>query len=814
MKDMKSFDSWRVAAAMALVAALAFIAAGTAFGGGDEAMEWTLEKARNQWDPMTKAVQHVGVPGYQYQAGVLWDGSLFFGPFHGHNLSLLGNNQTHLCVGYGEKTRFIDRRGQGSKSIKRWLEGGRLPIPHIETRDGDLVWHETVFAHLLDRKLEDGMNPKPDDTLVVHARFRVKNTSQTTSTGHLWLYFGGIDRMRYGYHFSVDPELGKVIQHKFEAPYGVLENKIRYVIPEPKKGALRWHDEVAPPAGMKNPAKSVIEWEVPLAAGEEAELRLIMPYGLIDRDRAKKLVELDSSTLENEVKTFWEKLEDGPGEIITPDPFVNDYLEAIHGQMAQQVAYRPKEKIWMYKTSPNWYEMYWPCNAAKAMPAFYLAGLTHISGPVLQSFIDFQTDDPGPLGGGSEGFEKVHGFMGIFPAWSPNVLVLSHGTEMWTLASYYRITRDREWLGEGPGSPLQAMIDAFNWVATQRKRTKREEDGKKVAHWGLLPAAGAHDWLSGNTIFNDAWCIYGMTEIVRLLREIKHPRAEEMAKELNDYRKCLHDRYVEARDRADPVPLPDGSSLPYVPRMVQELDWTKPDWTITGYGPLRAGGLGALDPNDELVDQALAFLEAGRPTGGDVKQRQYLWRHYVETETHWPMYEVFLRRDDLPRFFEWLFNNLAAVVHHDFRVGCEARNGAPSCAPGDGERWQAIRKMFINERGGYDGSQQSLWLLQAIPRSWLKPNDRLSVKDMGTWFGGKVNLSINVAEDGNSVEVNVKLTKLAVKPTEIRMRLRSGDGRPLASAEINGAGTEVLEKDTIKLPTSTDAEYRIVGRFR
>jgi hypothetical protein len=305
-----------------------------------------------------------------------------------------------------------------------------------------------------------------------------------------------------------------------------------------------------------------------------------------------------------------------------------------------------------------------------------------------------------------------------------------------------------------------------------------------------------------------------MTEIVRLLREIEHPRAEEMATELNDYRECLRERYVEARDRAEPVPLTDGSTLPYVPRMVQELDWRKPDWTITGYGPLRAGGLGALDPHDELVDQALAFLEEGRPSGDDVKQRQHLWRHYVEIETHWPMYDIFLRRDDLPRFFEWLFNNLVAVIHRDFRVGVEARNGVPSCAPGDGERWQAIRKMFINELGGYDGSQQSLFLLQAIPRSWLKPGDKLSVKDMGTWFGGKTNMNVEVPADGDSVVVIVRLSDLAVKPAEIRMRLRSGDGRPLASAEIDGVVTKVLEGDTIRLPLKTSAKYRIIGKFK
>ena len=106
-----------------------------------------------------------------------------------------------------------------------------------------------------------------------------------------------------------------------------------------------------------------------------------------------------------------------------------------------------------------------------------------------------------------------------------------------------------------------------------------------------------------------------MTEVVRLLREIKHPRAEEMAKELNDYRRCLHDRYAEARDRARRLPLADGTTIPFVPRMVQELDWAKPDWTYSGYSAMRAGAWGVIDPHDPLIDETLACLEAGMPKG-------------------------------------------------------------------------------------------------------------------------------------------------------------------------------------------------------
>lgn len=669
--------------------------------------------------------------------------------------------------------------------------------------------------------------------------------------GHLWLHFADASQVTFGYKCAQGNELGTALEHTFEAPLGMMKGRVRYVIPSPAKGQVAWHEDGPTPEGMKDRAKKVIEWQVPLAAGEEAQLRVLLPYGPVESETAQKLLTLDSSQLFEVVRSFWDGVVEGEvGVITTPDSFVNDYLAAVVGQMAEQTGYRHGSQVWMYKTSPNWYEAYWPCNAAKALPTLDLRGRTQYSRPVLKSFIDTQTADVGRLTQerregksgtvSGEGFEKYPGFMGNFGIWTANTLLVSHGLELWALASHYRITRDRQWLGDGPGSPLQAIISACEWLAVQRRRTKREENGHKVPQWGLLPAASAHDWFSGYAIWNDAFCIFGMIEAVRLLREVEHPQAETLAQELKDYRTCFRDRYREARDRARRVPLASGKEIPYVPREVNELDWAKVDWTYSGYSAVRAGAWGALDPDDELVEHALEFLYAGMPKGegyyfrpddhetmkdkfgrfiaarnfADVSDpdapRHYLWRHFVEYETMWPLgFDLFLQRDDLPRFFEWLFNNLFMAIHHDFRVGVESLDGVPSNAPGEGERWRAIRDMFVNERGGYDGSQQSLWLLQALPRCWLRKGDHLAVKRMGTHFGGLVDIEVHAAKDGDSVAVAANLD-LVVAPTEIRMRLRSGDGRPLASASVNGAAAPVLEGDTIRLPDKIKGDYRIV----
>ena len=845
---------------VAMLGSLIFCLALPKPGMAAEPAEWTLEQARQCWQPMVRPVQHVGVPGYQFQTAVLWDGALVVGPLDFRQLKVmqaelaaLGENRLHLSVGFGPSMRLPDRQGTASPALRRHLEEGRLPIPHVVTQDSDLEWDELVFAHLLGREMEDGMKPGRGDLLLTHAIFTVRNLGPAQRSAHLWLHFGDTSKVRLGYKCVQEEQLAPAIPHRYEPPFGWVGEKVRYVLPPPGKGQCLWHDEAAAPFGTNGPAQRVIEWQAELAPGEEATLRLLIPYGLLDAARAQPLLALDPPAELDKARRFWRHLEQGPGRIHTPDPFVNDYLAAVPGQMCQQVAFRADSGIWMYKTSPNHYEGYWPCNAAKALPALDLRGLSRVSRPVLQSFVAQQTSevrglDRGNMGQGGtltgEGFAKTHGFLGNFGEWTANPLLLSHGLGMWALASHYRITRDHRWLGQGPGSPLQAMIDGFDWVELQRRRTMRQEGGRPVDHWGLLPAASAHDWLAGNTIFNDAYCIYGMTEVVRLLREIRHPRAEEMARALAAYRACLHDRYAEARDRAPRVPLPGGASLPYVPRLVQELDWTKPDWTYTGYGPLRAGAWGVFDPHDELVSQSLAFLEAGLPKGrgayfsahqaalaeargrrpsADVNwadisdpaaDRHFMWRHYVEYETMWPIGgPLFLARDDLPRYFEWLFHNLAVAIHADWRVGVESLDGVPSCAPGDAERWQCIRKMFVHEREGYDGSPQSLWLLQAIPRSWLRPGDHLAVEGMGASFGGEISLSLDVALDGNSACVAARWTDLTVRPQALLMRLRSGDGRPLRSATINGTAARVLPGDLIQLPAKTRGQLRVVGRF-
>ena len=861
-------------ACIGAVLAPALVAAANA----QQAPPWTLERARALWSPMVRPVEHVGVPGYGFQCGVLWDGGLVFGPldFRGlevmkKELAPLGDAALHVSVAFGDPPRFVDRQGSGSPQIRRWLDESCLPIPTVETKEGGFTWSELVFADLID-SLRQTDSPRPaNEPIVVVARFLVTNETSARATAHLTLHFGETSAVHYGYKCGQLPELAAAKPVALVGSRLLLGNDVRAVFKADEKTTLRFLESGRSPADSNAVAQRMVRWSAVLDAGAQATLEMRLPYGVVVPGAAERIESTDGEACLEATRDFWRRIgRNGTGEIVTPDEWVNDYLAAVPCQMAEQLAYRQSTGTWMLKTSPNHYEGYWPCNAAKALPTFTLTGNAIYDESALSGFLEMQSDDVGGLtrrgmGHGEElageGFAKVPGFLGNFSEWTANPLLLSHGLALWALASHFRITRDAAWLaapqGERKNSPLQAMVCGVDWLVTQRRRTMHDAQGKPLAQatpgdghceqFGLLPAASAHDWLAGNTIFNDAFCLYGMAEVVRLLHEIGHARADEFARELGDWRRALHDRYAEAAERsakAFPVRFADGRELRFVPRMVQELDWRKVDWTYTGYGPLRAGAWGVLAPDDPLVNQTLELLEAGFPRGegayfgahatalkeakglrptadvnwADVSDpaapAHQLWRHYVEYETMWPVGgPLFLARHDAERYAEWLFNNLAVAVHRDWKVGVESLDGVPSCSPGDGERWQLIRRAFVNEGGGYDGGEQSLELLETLPRAWLRPGDHSAVHHMGTWFGGTIDLEVTVAADGRTSQVDVDWRDFAVAPAAVTLALRSGGGGALESATVDGKAAASADGVHLALPAAKSGRFRVVARF-
>ena len=448
-----------------------------------EPSEWTIEQARRCWKPMTRAVQHVGVPGYQFQTGVTWDGALVFGPLEFYDFKVirdemapLGKHLMHVSFGFGETMRLVDRQGTLHPQIRRSIEQGRLPIPHVETRDGDLSWNETVFAHLLDRPMEPWPEPKPGDMLVDPRRVPRAQHGPARRTGHLWMHFGDTKTSCFGYKCRQVPEIGQPIAFRFESPYGRLGDGVRFVCRRRDKGVLNVHAGGERGGGRQGPAKNVVEWSVPLAPGEEAELRLLIPYGVVSQKRPKRW---SPSTVRKHSTRFaaigMNLQRNASGQIHTPDPFVNDYLAA--GGRPDGPAgglSRPVDAGLDVQDQPESLRKLLARQRGQGPAGVRPPGLDGSTGVLLQSFIDMRTDDVGGLnraGWAAARCSKAKATPRSPASWaSSRVDGQSAAAEprLGSLGAGRRTTGLRATTSGSARrkrSPLQAMIDAFDWVS-------------------------------------------------------------------------------------------------------------------------------------------------------------------------------------------------------------------------------------------------------------------------------------------------------------------------------------------------------------
>jgi hypothetical protein len=119
--------------------------------------------------------------------------------------------------------------------------------------------------------------------------------------------------------------------------------------------------------------------------------------------------------------------------------------------------------------------------------------------------------------------------------------------------------------------------------------------------------------------------------------------------------------------------------------------------------------------------------------------------------------------------------------------------------------------MFVREHD--TGGAQSLWLLQAVPHSWLRPSDRIRVTDMPTAFGGSLDLALEVSADASSIRIETEWRGLAVSPKAIRLRLHAPEGRRLRSVLVDGRVDSTGATGSIELATERAASHAIVAQF-
>jgi hypothetical protein len=558
---------------------------------------------------------------------------------------------------------------------------------------------------------------------------------------------------------------------------------------------------------------------------ETRSIRLIVTSSArgLTSDELAALREVDfSSALEQRVLDLETILETGT-RIRVPDTVVNNIYRAqiLHNQ-SQILQAADKD----YCVPVQGYQGVWPWEAMKLTVHWDSIGHHEDVRKCLEYFLKVQGRFPphgnfkskeGTFGGTiafeESGWEKdsdstLYGQLakinagkeGEFPNWMNGT-----GSMLYAFALHYRYTRDREWLQR----VAPALIRASDWIITERQETKKkDENGYKVLHFGLLPIGRAYDTadeaisqlvsdgeLAGgqmddrhaplNTYYpcwTDGYSSQGLSSFAEALAEIGHPEGVRLVKEAKDYREDIFEVMRRTRNS-------DPGAAPYPERL-----YRPPAWAEFATGALAYLDTSFMEPSSEAFEQLENYMKVkwnrgvlgltggmeknGDPHGTnsfyvdfseDIWHRTWLLRGEVEKAllAFYSMLAYGLDRQTLGTVERFLLNDRR---YAPFFMDTSA--SARVCG--------LIRQALVLEEG------KVLHLLAGAPRRWLEEGKEIQLTK-GVTTAARLDFSVNSHVHEGQIVVDLTFTELRSRELEsLRVRLPHPAKQQMKKVLVNG----------------------------
>ncbi|MBI2440548.1 MAG: hypothetical protein HYV35_04165 [Lentisphaerae bacterium] len=801
--------------------------------------EPSFADAQGWWNKMLQPVTFLGVPGCPRNPAVLWNASLIFSAhirrFHpfwrhwvfpaGHAVEFAGYEPDGLQLefSFGDTWHLPDRPNNTAGEIQQELMEGRMPIVNTRLKHGGLDWCATMFSRLVGgATAETGNEP-----LLTEVRWTAANPTDAPIQAQCACHLHE-PHVSLGYTIEWLPGTPRrFCPIAWQAPMIVNEiGKARLAILAELGGSVTFQDKLTEKQVKSADAKLseygtdkdslIFQVEVPPHASRS--VRILIPFFYMDAGALLREMAVPFDQALFAVRRYWAGVYASAGQIRTPETIVNDSFDAYFYQAMIATGRRPRTGPWIMKTSPNNYEHLWSSHAAIGAYSLDLRGQHAWSRRIFDTFLEHQGPIPAsalnlfgdkPVAA-SEGFSAHPGFLGNIEGHIAILWTFYHGWILWGIVQHAHLTGDWDWFK----SHLDKLLLACEWIIEQRRRTcLKDAKGQKVLSYGLMPAANAFDWGFGHMFWSDAHTWRGFNAIVRCLESLKHPQAARYGKELEAYRQDLITAVTRSRDLAPPIPLKGKATIPFVPMCTEMLDYNKMDWTYISCGPLNLAWAGVIPARHELIDQILAFIDAGRPARPDIPKakdipsrrcfeeqnltrngRTYLWRHRMTYEIGWLAHAFVARdRDELPEFLEAFYSQMSNGGQHvDLRSLVESRDGVAWCQPGQATVLWLIRDMLAREQ------ENILLLAEACPRAWLAKGQTVEIRDLPTRFG-KVSFALKADSDKTVIRGLFDFA-FRTPPEGIRLRLRLPGKNLPRKVVVNGRPRRASGGEWLDLP--------------
>ena len=354
------------------------------------------------------------------------------------------------------------------------------------------------------------------------------------------------------------------------------------------------------------------------------------------------------------------------------------------------------------------------------------------------------------------------GFFSVPPHVESVDWMSDHGAIMYQVATHGLISGDKPFIDKW----TEPLVKACDFIVDN---SLAEHPGIP----GLLPAAWASDEeVPLQAVWNIAWCYKGMTETVRLLERIGHPRAAEFQRFLVAYKERFQKAYrqicaegpkwtdekgqVRFRPPAELVPPETGSRHQAAGRAAGHTSMTDAFYLDTG--PLCLVWAGLMEADDPIMQDVAAFFREGpnwhlrKPLPWSLDRP--VLEHEMSSCEPCYSFNVFhsWKLGDRQRYLEGMYSLLVGSTSQNTYISCEHRSGIQGTQFSFPLGFHLARLAVIDDRI----EPGSLHLLRFCPLAWLDSSRPARFQGIATELG-RVNLQLQLSQDGKTLLVDFAL---------------------------------------------------------
>ncbi|MFO7974630.1 MAG: NPCBM/NEW2 domain-containing protein, partial [Candidatus Hydrogenedentota bacterium] len=372
------------------------------------------------------------------------------------------------------------------------------------------------------------------------------------------------------------------------------------------------------------------------------------------------------------------------------------------------------------------------------------------------------------------------------------------GWHLWTLADYYAVHKDTEWL-----STVALRLErACEWIAGECEKTKRlNPDGTKPLEYGLVSPGVAADWSRFAYRSRSEGEYYaGLMGVARSYADIGYPGSSKLLADAAQLREAIRRSYGLTQARSPVVQLRNGTWVPYSPAIMgcfgRVMDMYPNEDGGRSWGKDMSMGahnlvvLGVLDQNDRRsVDWIANYLEdfwcvQGGMGAYPLEETTEDWFNLGGFSKVQPYYtrlvEMHALMDEVKPFIRAYFNAIPSLLNtENLNFWEHFGNGGAWNKPHETGWFLAqTRIMLVMERGS------ELWLAPFVTTHWMHDGMAVGVENAPTRFGN-VSYTIMSHVDDGFIEAEIDPPTRSI-PEAIVVRLRHPEGKRIQSVEVNG----------------------------